>query len=178
MKKVIRNNVFETNSSSSHTLILSKVKSGKDIITSDTDELYMNGGEFGWGYDQLWSAKMKLQYVLTYFLNKLDDDMTIEDIMQEDFFKLLSDIVKEETGLKLCLGDKWFEDEFEFGYIDHESADMLGCFGDVYNKEFLRNIIFNKEIIIEIGNDNDYMDDHRDKELIKVLNNKELPKLK
>ena len=49
--KTIRQNVFETNSSSSHSLCIKSIKDlNKSYLTiSDDDLIHVDFGEFGWG---------------------------------------------------------------------------------------------------------------------------------
>ena len=61
MKQVIRNNVFETNSSSMHSLSIR----GKDNIFCPAYPLDGTFGEFGWGNETYSDYNDRLSYLLT-----------------------------------------------------------------------------------------------------------------
>ena len=141
MKKLIRENVFETNSSSCHSISLGK-DTGKQFLL---DTLYpdqhgvinLSGGEFGWEWAKYNDVQTKASYAATATLYGLDPD-------------LLVDVIKEHTG-----ADAVFirvSDEYEtdgYGYIDHESVG--NCPRD---KEGLKDFLFNKNSWLFTGNDN------------------------
>ncbi len=131
MKKLIREGVFETNSSSAHSISLGK-DTGKafvlDTIYPDSNgNITIYGGEFGWEFDRHHDARTKASYALTSGVS-LD---------------LLRDIIMEQTGAKSV--SFWPGD----GYVDHESVGV--CPNDL---ESLREFIFNKNSWLFTGNDN------------------------
>jgi len=58
--KQVRNSVFETNSSSTHSLVIS----GKDEYDYEISAV-LEYGEYGWGYDVLMTPTAKAEYILT-----------------------------------------------------------------------------------------------------------------
>ena len=73
---ILRNSVFETNSSSCHSLALTKGDNGKlsklytDYQLDENGDLHFNVGEYGWGVDVLSDFQSKLDYVMTYAIRK------------------------------------------------------------------------------------------------------------
>jgi hypothetical protein len=74
MNTQIRHGVFETNSSSSHSLSLSEKFDKNDTTLIDLDfdidptdtYIQVKYGEFGWGVDEFNDSKTKLSYVVTF----------------------------------------------------------------------------------------------------------------
>ncbi len=61
--KNIRNNVFETNSSSSHSIVISRSNKCKDTIELNNDGcIVLTGGEFGWDWEMYHFAEDKANY--------------------------------------------------------------------------------------------------------------------
>jgi hypothetical protein len=131
MKKIIRSGVFETNSSSSHSISIANESKEfvLDTIYPDQDGVVrLNGGEFGWDWFKSNDALVKANYVAQSYPYNTD---------------LLVEVIKEQTGAEDVIID------VEDGYVDHES------YGTAPNvKEELKNFIFNKNSWLFGGNDN------------------------
>lgn len=138
MKRTIRRNVFETNSSSMHSLSII----GSDRITNDIgdgDEIIVTYGEFGWGYDTLTTPQEKISYLITQY----QDD--------EDMLERISSAIKNYTGKNLVIletGDEYYKK----GYIDHASQGMICEYIDT--EQSIVDIVFNEKYKIIIDNDN------------------------
>lgn len=134
MKRIVRTSVFETNSSSSHSISLAKdsMEFVMDIIYPDQDGVItVYGQEFGWSWEKFNDAMTKLAYVLQDQQSKHDD---------------IIEVVKEHTG---ALEVVFIEND---GYIDHEScgtAHEVCC-----SKDSIKNFVFNKNSWLFTGNDN------------------------
>lgn len=145
----IRQGVFETNSSSTHSISISKNTDGlMDTIHPDSDGVIrLEGGDFGWEWEQYNDAKTKANYCfsdLTYRDWKDRDKLVIKN---QDLFDMLVKVIKEHTGAKHI--------EFEQkGYgIDHQSD---GTAYDAFDsEEDLRQFLFNPRSALFTGNDND-----------------------
>ena len=134
MKQIVRTGVFETNSSSSHSLSVAR---GDQEFVYDTIYPDQNGvievlgQEFGWGWSKHNDSMTKLAYAF-------QDSYGHEDLIKE--------VVMEQTGATEVIFDE------NGGYIDH---DGVGTTSDLRsNKKDLRNFIFNKNSWLFIGNDN------------------------
>ena len=136
MKKVlIRNGVFETNSSSCHSISISDETQPFvfDTIYPDLDgKITIKGGEYGRGvFTRHNDVKTKLSYALTSTLYGVDENM-------------LREIIQEQTS---CDNIELLVSE-DYNYIDHDSVDIVPR-----TKEELRNFIFNKNSWLFIAYD-------------------------
>lgn len=135
MKKVlVRKGVFETNSSSSHSISIADDTKQFVMDTIYPDQfgvVNIHGDEFGWEWFKHNDAQTKAGYAaqqFAYIQSSLD---------------ILAEVIKEQTGaddVKFYL---------EHGYIDHESYGIVPS-----DKESLKNFIFNKNSWLFGGNDN------------------------
>lgn len=169
--KLIRSGVFETNSSSAHSLAYKNedvlrgvyesngIKDFKDerYRLTEIPEKYKNYvlqpsfDEYGWGYDELDTPNEKLSYILT---NEYEGVNSLQKVYNGKFFVT---IVKwlQEYGLGVSIKelqlDEW---GYTDGYIDHESKFVIPK--DIFNdKEDLITYLFNDDIVVYIENDNE-----------------------
>ena len=187
----IRNNVFETNSSSTHSLVFSK-KDRKSEYPLELDAYHQcyddveNGllcikfGEFGWGPAILVDARDKLNYLMTQVANEVidtyDEDENLswteiqEKLLADKKVEHILDIVKFHVpgvkGFKFLRPGEYPDDdeEPEFGYtypIGYIDHQSWGTANEVEPEE----LIFNDKILILIDNDNsDTFYDYREHE--------------
>ena len=133
-KKLIRVGVWETNSSSSHSISIADDTKQFVMDTIYPDQfgvVNIHGDEFGWEWFKHNDAQTKAGYAaqqFAYIQSSLD---------------ILAEVIKEQTGaddVKFYL---------EHGYIDHDSYGIVPS-----DKESLKNFIFNKNSWLFGGNDN------------------------
>lgn len=138
--KNIRHGIFETNSSSSHSISIAHGSIGIfDTITPIKGKITLTGGEFGCEWRKYNSSEVKANYSAVFARdNKIMTDM-------------LEQVLKEHTGANQIT--------FDLGesYIDHQSA--LSENGDA-RKAFdtpttLKSWIFNPDSWLFTGNDNE-----------------------
>jgi hypothetical protein len=152
----IRRSVFETNSSSTHSIsIISKdnYRDGNSFFGDTLDGCF---GEFGWGYEKLNTVYERLSYVLTMIQYKVDNCDNLDDVINSTYYKWISEMIKDYTGADLKL-EEFDDDCYSLGYIDHQSTDILDDFWSDNESEFknnMRDIIFNDKYRIIIDNDN------------------------
>jgi hypothetical protein len=136
MKKVlVRKGVFETNSSSSHSVSIADDTKQFVMDTIYPDQfgvVEIHGDEFGWEWFKHNDAATKASYAAQQFSY---DDSALET---------LAEVIKEQTGA----------DEVKFigldnGYVDHDSTGIVPK-----DRGSLRNFIFNKNSWLFGGNDN------------------------
>jgi hypothetical protein len=157
----IRRGVFETNSSSSHSLAYSKKDRGLDYnLPVDADGvLTIPFGEFGFGPQILNTPMEKLSYYITdnygnyyfydYLLDKASKDIE-DEIYEDEKIKHMITVIKS-----VC--PKVKEVKFQpigstrktLGYVDHQSNGLSGAESDI------ERLIFDNSVIIVIDNDND-----------------------
>lgn len=139
MKKVKKRvGVYETNSSSSHTISIASVDKqyvlDMSLIPDESDgNIYLSGGEFGWAYEKFNDAETKANYCAEYANGK------------EYETEILKEVIKKQTGAEEVIIKC-------SGYIDHQSYDVAKELFDSEAK--LRNFIFNLNSWLFTGNDN------------------------
>lgn len=163
--KNIRKAVFETNSSSMHSLAID----GKDEVNRPR-QVRGYFGEYGWGYETLTTCDERLSYVLTALAQLSDADeykLETQEARQrlETFnrFQWLNEMVQDYTGNVIVMeyeSGGWYP----FGYIDHQSwnyaetyPEPLEAFWSNEKQDFqtkMRDFIFNDKYTIIIDNDN------------------------
>ena len=150
MKK-IRNAVFETNSSSSHSISVSEVNSDElmdnVMLMDENDNVVVEPGEFGWEQEVYNDSVTKASYMLTYVKNYCGDD-------ESKFEEMLKNVIMEQTGCNDVIFNESSDQYWKFGYIDHQSSSDNAYHWVFEDKETLRQFIFNKESILETDNDN------------------------
>jgi hypothetical protein len=136
--KNIRSSVFETNSSSTHSISISKDSYGilETIVPNDNGIIILIGGEFGWEWEKYNDALTKANYCAVDNINNRD---------------MLIEVIKEHTGAKdvvIAIDESW-----NSSYIDHQSE---GTSNEAFKtKETLKNFIFNSKCYLFTGNDNE-----------------------
>ena len=155
----IRQGVFETNSSSTHSIVVQKKRAPVVRPRSDHGEFAVYDGEtltltsenyFGWGWGVLTSWLDRFAYTMAEF-------GSIPSSAKEILSK-----VKERLGCKIEYGEcsRWWSDNKmipDFGDIDHQSKGILFRF---LSEEGIDPVdfIFDDKYIVIIDNDNNDMD--------------------
>lgn len=159
--KVTRKSVFETNSSSAHTLCLTSDGRSKLNLDVKDDVLYIDLGEYGQQERRLTTPQEKLNYIFTLAFYWYSDKYCIEQDELDDVLKKLHEN-KDYESFVIWLSDtlniKTVEYEMldSYAYIDHQS-----CYEEVvkyYVTNWL-NIISNPNVIIMIRSDCDELDE-------------------
>lgn len=139
--KNIRLNVFETNSSSTHSISISKSSKGVyETLPVNDGMVVLTGGEFGCEWVKYNDAITKANYAAAFAQGR---GAAIE---------MLIDVIKNHTGAKeveLNLS--------EHSYIDHQSGPGEGGAGfeAFESQEALKEFIFNPDSWLFTGNDNE-----------------------
>ncbi len=156
MKITIRRKVFETNSSSTHSISISG-KSSRDksylSIDPNTNKVKVSFGEFGWGYEKLSSQLEKLSYLITMaFETERYELKSIEDFYNGEGFILLNDEISKYCN---CNGIE-INDKICEGYIDHQSTEDYSSLKDFLEQNNISVIdyVFDNSIQMIIDNDN------------------------
>jgi len=142
MAKVTRRGVFETNSSSTHSIAIFNGGQPTQQIRPEADgKVHIYPGEFGWGPEAYHDAESKASYAYTWAKNHGD----------EDAMELLTKVLIKHTGCEVVF--ETMADEYgKFGYIDHQSVDV--CSPAFYLDETLEHFIFNPESVLLVDHDN------------------------
>ena len=119
MKRQVRRNVFETNSSSMHSLSIAKRGITEYLHVDEcTNKVVTEFSEFGWGYDEYNDPETKLSYLVT-MIGESRNCYSIEEIYETNDFKKINDVVSARCE---CDG---IEIKNVNGYIDHQSIDTI-----------------------------------------------------
>ena len=141
--KTTRSSIFESNSSSSHSLTISgKVIRPSKLKDMNTYKIY--GGEYGWGYETYSDPASKISYT----------DVEAVSTNNEALKDWLEEIIKEMYKVDEVVYD--FSTEYGNGkdhaYIDHQ---LYGTVADsVSSKEELEQFLFGDGSRLIIDNDN------------------------
>ena len=135
MKQVIRRNVFETNSSSTHALCIAQ-----DQDVEVPNSIDCKPGEFGWEVSVLALPEDKLSYVYTAIIT--------------DFPQLLDGLVESLNSFGIDVEyQEWDKDDY--CYVDHGGGLDEFLHDIIDNPTLLKNFLFSNKSFIVTGNDND-----------------------
>ena len=178
--RTIRRNVFETNSSSVHSVSISsnhvpdydpwdeEKRLGGIVVDDDTNRVLCHFGEFGWEEVTYTTEMSKLSYLLTmvvetegYKLKKVDDFYKLPG------FKMLNEMIAthcrcdgieivDPMRIEVCDGNPYLMID---GYIDHQSCEYenLADFLNDYSLTALE-FVFSEGVELTTGNDNVFDD--------------------
>lgn len=149
MKTQIRQNTFETNSSSSHSITINNKGDHHTFDIPVTDYFFdeknnsahknciiLHGGEYGWSEDTFNEAMEKANYVA----------QEIEDTNNHQLKTWFEEVLKEATGAEEIVYN------LNDGYIDHQSVGTVN--DSISSKEDLKDFIFCRSSVLVIDNDN------------------------
>ena len=167
--KLIRNGVFETNSSSAHSLAYRRIVlrdynyKPKDDLCFAIKELHLTKkpkeyemysymplyfDEYGWGFDVLSSPAEKLSYLMS----SVYQYKTWGVIKEDPFFK---QVIKwlNELDIVVNLPEQYGDSSEVDAEINHQSYDVVTK--DMFKTKYdLLTYLFNNDIVIHIENDN------------------------
>lgn len=144
--KNIRHKVFETNSSSTHSISINENSNGilETIVPNEDGLIELFGGEFGWSWKKFNDSMTKANYCAVHSMNH-----------NPSLKEMLTSVIKEHTGAKeviYSLSDEYSNSNWS--YIDHQSN---GTAEEAFASEYkLKNFIFNSKSWLFTGNDNSY----------------------
>ncbi len=162
----IRKRVFETNSSSSHSLTVG----GSDLAELPFPEEVLRRGmidipvdNFQWEWKRFYTAAGKASYLLTQLAgnefsdygnipneSESEEDLTLRLCQENEKLGLLRKVIEEYTGCAVTFR----REPSGWAGIDHESE---GVGLDLFNDEnLLQRFLFDPTSYIQTGNDNDY----------------------
>ena len=150
--KVIRQSIFETNSSSTHSICIADKSSIIDTLPIGPDGICrIYPGEFGWEEEIYHDAITKASYCLTHLKNR---GLSDSDRLHRE--QMLLDVIKNVTKAKRVEFMEYDDDYYKWGYIDHQSIENNGGAGEPVfsSRESLYNFIFNPKSILVTDNDN------------------------
>lgn len=141
MKQQIRRNLFETNSSSVHSIVITK-----EPLSNIPKSLCIVRKEFGWENRTYHDIEDRVSYLYTGILECFKNDE------QERYINKLIKFI-EKLGVEVEI-DHERDDSYYFG-IDHVD-ELLDFIKDIFNDEdYLFNYLFSPTSYIMTGNDNE-----------------------
>lgn len=159
-----RHGVFETNSSSTHSLTLSPIMENMVESPVTDREIAMGfvtifSGEYGWEQDTFSSFHEKASYLYTdAMIGEEDKDENVDP--NNEYYrninlklKMIADSIKEYTGLDVVFNKEEGSSYYPFGYIDHQSH---GECNQVWEEgvDGVTRFLFSKNSSFETDNDN------------------------
>jgi hypothetical protein len=135
----IRQKLFESNSSSTHSVVIdSSSEVYRSITPDDKGEITLDGGRFGWEWRKYSDPLTKANYCAVYAKNVVQDERLISRLIG---------LIKSHTGASHV--NIVIDDDSD---IDHQSHDTAK---DVFaSDDSLKNFIFGRDSILYTGNDN------------------------
>lgn len=149
--KSIRKSVFETNSSSTHSISIDATGVCEPNLSVENGICQIYGGEFGWEVEDYRDARTKASYCLTYIMTIIRDEAR-----RDCLGIMLTKVVKEVTGARDVMfcecGKRHWDDKPNYGYIDHQSDYV--CAEAFESEEALKQFIFCPGSVLHTDNDN------------------------
>ena len=169
--KIVRQCSFESNSSSSHSLLIRKpgMMCYNHIKAESYDRLvHIEFGEFGWGIDTYYGAMTKLSYAVT-MVAETEKFNSEDEFYETAGMKAINELIRDKCHCNgVCVDYPNFQQESytwngeikhymsHNGYIDHQSCeyyDSLQDFLDDWDIT-LERFIFDDNVGLLIDNDN------------------------
>lgn len=142
--KIVRNNVFETNSSSSHVLALG-VNIEDESVPNNWSPCNKDGiitveyKFYGWSGDPVLSIKEKINYLFAQKYGFVEEN---EETIRKEYTEFLKKIIPN------CKEVKFINHNDGMFGVDHQSQDLFR-YSDVSDEDFLL-----KPYVVIIANDN------------------------
>jgi hypothetical protein len=165
--KQIRQGVFETNSSSSHSVSIRKgnLNPSELKVNSLDGKVSVNFGSFGWGPERLTEQHEKLSYLCTMLVATEGRRInSLDEFYETKGFKAINEAIQDYCycdGIifndEITLANWGNENYIQIdGYIDHQSCEDYSNIEEFLN-DYRTNIIdfiFNNGVVVNIDNDN------------------------
>jgi len=161
MPRNVRNAVFETNSSSSHSVTVTNdeiVETGlsKDTLRKGVIEVRPHG--FGWEWKRYYTPEEKIGYLLAQrcadFISSSPEGEDCADRLKDRFDQAreLLEAVEEVSGCRVAVYPPEDQDYGDSVYVDHESHGVgYELFG---SRKRLAHFVLSKSSYVQTGNDN------------------------
>lgn len=139
MNTKIRKSLFETNSSSTHSITIQE--SGDYTSIKHDGKIELVGGEFGWEWETYRDPLTKANYCAVYATGN------------ESKTEMLKEVISDHTGAEVEISaQKDDYDKGHYSYIDHQSDAIAE---DAFaSRQSLKNFIFGVNSTLYTGNDN------------------------
>ena len=178
MKRQIRRNVFETNSSSMHAVAIMKEDERDTLVVDKTiNKVRTKFGEYGFGVEVYTDAETKLSYLVTMLVEIHSTCCSMEELLQLHDFMIINDavaavchcdgvqideVVKKASWCDDLRDSTWIYNDHE-GFIDHASFEEYDSIVEFLEKVkcTVEEFIFHKKVKLVIKDDSfDYYDEN------------------
>lgn len=159
MKRQIRKSVFETNSSSTHAICITKKKDNYKL----PDHIDFEFGEFGWECEEYNDTYNKASYLITaiFSFSKSEADEKLAQLKSIlDSHNITYSIPEPKVKSYTWNKTEHFYYDLDYNYIDHAGETKKFVDAVLSDSEKLFRYLFGDSFIIT-GNDND--DSYRDR---------------
>lgn len=157
MKQKIRNKIFETNSSSIHSIVIGN--NGENVYSNLPEKVRFTGGAFGWEHEVYTDIEDKASYLFTSLLYTDTPYEYMENIkrflskwgVEAEFDEIIEKHWSD--------GGVYYETKDGYNdYVDHgyENRDLVKQLCE--DETFLMNYLFSDASYVETSNDNDDYD--------------------
>ena len=144
--KRIRTGVFETNSSSTHSITVANSGNYTSIAPNRDGTIEIAAADFGWEQETYCDPESKLAYLLIYVRDWIRDELK-----KELCYGLLEQVV---LGHCHATSLEFNDDDGQGGHIDHQSVEGEALNWIFRDSETIKNFVFDRESILETDNDN------------------------
>ena len=163
MKRVIRDNAFESNSSSMHTVTVRK--NGRPSTYWISQEIEVRLGEYGWSGDPCDDFYSKLAYAMCMVLMTeypnfefwKEDFVVDQDLLEKlPGYQLLIKAIRKKGDCERIIIEKKYGSYYPYGYIDHQSCENYKCLKDFFDDWEIdaETYLFDDGVDVLILNDN------------------------
>lgn len=171
MKRQVRRNVFETNSSSTHSISIcnGSLDDNYMYVNENDNKIHIEFGEFGWEIDSYTEQNNKLSYLVTMLVETEGRGLsTPEELFETEGYKTINEEISNyckcdgiHIDSKLESRSYRYKDNAEYyldhdGYIDHQSTEDYESVKDFLeqNNTNVIDFVFNTSVVVNTDNDN------------------------
>ncbi len=148
--KLVRKGVFETNSSSCHSIsIVGNSNILDKLYPNEEGNIIVKGGEFGWEIQNYNDPETKLSYCAQDIVQTSYPPKDTIEWKSEEKRDMLIKVIKDQTGCNEVIFDAHSLND---GYIDHQSSGTTD--EAFFSEENLKTFIFNPSSSLHTDNDN------------------------
>lgn len=147
MKKLIRNSVFETNSSSCHSISIGKSDVYDSVTPNHNGIIELFPMEFGWEQEHYSDPYTKMSYLWIYIKDWCKHD-------EQEFMDTFQRVVCSHTGANSVIMLESSSTFYPWGYIDHQSVEDQNYHYLFQDDNLLKQFLFDSNSWLETDNDN------------------------
>lgn len=153
MKKQVRKNIFETNSSSTHSIVIGN--NGEDVYADLPKRLEFHGGEFGWEHRLYTDTQMKADYLFTSLIYTDTPHEYVESIKATLAKWGIEATFEEIVEKRYSNGEVYYDFADRYCYVDHGGRNQDLVRELCSDEAKLMNYLFSSGSYVETSNDND-----------------------